>query len=55
MWKVEKDFKVILGGNTYINVPNLVAYKGKPLFKIERRESDGLLGISFDIYNQKAD
>jgi hypothetical protein len=53
MWYVDKKFKVILGGITFIDTPNLVTYKNIPLFKIERRESDGLLGISFDIYDHK--
>lgn len=51
MWKLEKEFSVKLGGNTYINTPNLVVYKNKPLFKIYRSESDGILGIDFDIFN----
>src|SRR3972149_9459487 len=42
---------VKLGGNTYINTPNLVVYKGQPLFRIYRSESDGILGIDFDVFN----
>jgi len=51
MWKIEKEFSVKLGGNTYINTPNLIVYKGEPLFKIYRSESDGILGIDFDLFN----
>ena len=51
MWKLEKEFSVKLGGNTYINTPNLVVYKGEPLFKIYRSESEGILGIDFDIFD----
>ena len=52
MWKIEDKFKVIIGGNTYINVPNLVVYKNQSLFTIKRRESDGLLGIDMDIFDK---
>ncbi|MBM4137395.1 MAG: hypothetical protein FJ241_11265 [Nitrospira sp.] len=53
MWKIETKFSVKLGGNTYINTPNLVVYKGEPLFRIYRSESDGILGIDFDIFNSQ--
>lgn len=53
MWKVAKDFSVKLGGMTYINVPNLVVYKGQSLFRIRRSESDGMLGIDFDVFDDK--
>jgi hypothetical protein len=51
MWKVEEKFSVKLGGNTYINTPNLVVYKGQSLFKMYRSESDAILGIDFDVYD----
>lgn len=51
MWKVEDRFSVKLGGNTYINTPNLVVYKGQSLFRIYRSESDGILGIDFDVFD----
>ena len=51
MWQVEKEFSVKLGGNTYINTPNLIVVQGKSLFKVYRSESDGMLGIDFDVYN----
>lgn len=51
MWNLEKEFSVMLGGNTYINTPNLIVYKGEPLFKIYRSDSDGMLGIDFDIFD----
>jgi hypothetical protein len=31
----------------------LVDYKGSSLFTVKRRESDGLLGIDFDVYDPK--
>ena len=52
MWHVENEFKVIIGGNTYINTPNIVVYKGVSLFTI-RRSEDGLLGIDFDIFDKQ--
>lgn len=52
MWKVENKFKVIIGGNTYIDVPNIVVYKGVSLFTIKRSD-DGLLGIDFDLYDKQ--
>ncbi len=55
MWKIEKEFSVKLGGNTYINTPNLVVYKGEPIFKIYRSDSDGILGIDFDIFNKSGE
>jgi hypothetical protein len=51
MWKIEIEFAVKLGGNTYINTPNLVVYKGESLFRIYRSESDGMLGIDFDVFD----
>lgn len=53
MWKIEKEFSVKLGGNTYINTPNLVVYKGVPLFKIRRSDEDSMLGIDFDVFDSK--
>ena len=52
MWQVENKFKVIIGGNTYIDTPNIVVYKGVSLFTIKRSE-DGLLGIDFDLYDKQ--
>ena len=51
MWKVEDRFRVKLGGNTYINTPRLIVYKGTPLFQLGRSESDGMLGIDFDVFD----
>ncbi len=53
MWHVDRNSKVKLGGNYYINVERLVEYKGSSLFTVKRRESDGLLGIDFDVYDAK--
>ena len=51
MWKVEERFSVKLGGNSYINTPNLVVYKGEALFRIYRSENEGILGIDFDVFD----
>lgn len=51
MWEVENEFSVRLGGNTYINTPNLIVVNGESLFKIYRSEADGMLGIDFDVYD----
>ncbi len=54
MWHIEPEFVVRLGGTLYINVPNLVVYKGTSLFRI-RRGDDGMLGIDFDVFNAKGE
>jgi hypothetical protein len=51
MWEVENNFKVRLGGNTYINVPKLVVYKDQTLFTLKRHDENGYLGIYFEIYD----
>jgi hypothetical protein len=51
MWEVEKDFRIRLGGNLYVRTPNLIAYKEEPLFRVYRRDADGVLGIDFDVYD----
>ncbi len=53
MWQVEDKFRVIIGGNTYINVPNIVVYKETPLFTMKRSESDGSLEIDLEIFDEK--
>ena len=52
MWKMEDNFKVKIGGNYYINIPNIVSFQGTPLFTLKRRENDSLLGIDFDIFDE---
>lgn len=49
-WNVPKHFKVLIGGNTYIDCPTIIDYKGQSLFELLRSDSDGLLGINFDVY-----
>ena len=50
MWLDEAEFRVVIGGNTYINVPSVVAYKGERLFGL-KREENGELGIYFEIHD----
>lgn len=49
-FQVTDKFRVRLGGNTYIDVGTLVAYRGQRLFDLKRHE-DGYLGIYFDLYD----
>ena len=51
-WSIPERFKVIVGGNTYINTPNIITYKGDRVFELRRSESDGYLGINFDIFGE---
>lgn len=53
MWKVEKEFAIRLGGNTYIDTPDLIVYQGKSVFRVRRNEEDGVLGIDFDVFDSK--
>lgn len=52
MWNIENDFKVKIGGNIYIKTPTIISYKGQSIFTLKRRESDGQLGIDFDVYDK---
>ncbi len=54
-WIVEDHFKVKIGGNIFIDTPNLIMYGDELLFTIYRSTSDGLLGIDFDIYDKNGD
>lgn len=51
-WYVEEHFRVVLGGNTFIDTPTLLEYKGESLFTIERQEDTGHLAISFKINDE---
>ncbi len=53
MWEIEKNFKAKIGGSYFINCESLISYHGKPLFTLKRRESDGRLGIDFDVYDKQ--
>lgn len=51
MWKVEKEFSIRLGGNMYINTPNLIVFQGESIFQIRRSDEDGILGIDFEVFD----
>ena len=51
MWLKEREFKIRLGGNTYINVPTLIAFKDEPLFTVYRQEESGQVGIDCEVYD----
>jgi hypothetical protein len=53
MWYNEDNFSVVIGGNKYVNVPNILVYKGDPIFRITRAERTDQLGIDFDIFDSK--
>jgi len=53
MWEIEKNFKVKIGGNYFVNCESLISYDDEPLFTLKRRDSDGRLGIDFDVYDSK--
>jgi len=54
-WEMPAHFVVKLGGNYFVNCGNLVTYDGEPLFALKRRDSDGRLGIDFDVYDERGD
>ena len=51
MWPIADEFKVRIGGNTYVNTPNVIVAVGESLFRIRRRQKDGILAVDFDIYD----
>ena len=50
MWLREKEFVIRLGGNTYIDVPILIAFKGIPIFGVVRQD-DGYLAMDFEVFS----
>ena len=53
MWKVEKEFAIRLGGNTYIDTPDLIVCQGTSIFQVRRSDEDGMLGIDFGVFDSK--
>lgn len=51
-WQLPKRFKVIVGGNTFINTPVIISYKGDSVFELRRSDRDAFLGISFDVFGK---
>lgn len=54
MWEIERNFKAKIGGNYFSNCDSLISYDDKSLFTVKRRESDGRLGIDFDVYDKNS-
>jgi|WetSurMetagenome_2_1015567.scaffolds.fasta_scaffold444798_2 hypothetical protein len=54
MWEIPKNYKIKLGGNYFINCESLISFKDEPVFRrIEKRDTDGKLGLDFDVYDKK--
>ena len=53
MWATPEKFTAKIGGNYYINTPNIIVARGENLFRLKRREEDGLLAIDFDVYSKE--
>jgi hypothetical protein len=51
MWTTPENFRAKLGGTYYIDTPNMIVAHGENLFRLKRREEDGLLAVDFDIYD----
>ena len=49
--KVPKNFKTRIGGNFYVNTPNLVVCSGTTILRVEREEKDGELHVHLVIFD----
>ena len=54
MWIKEQKFAVILGNCRFINCETIISYEDQPFFTIQRSDTSGELGISFDIYDESS-
>ena len=52
MWLKEAEFRLLMGGNVFVNMRSVFDYEGEPLFTIHRREDDGQLSIDFDVFDE---
>jgi hypothetical protein len=50
--KIRNHFIVRFGGNDYVDTPNLLACKGKPVLKVTRDAKSGELDVLFEIYDE---
>jgi hypothetical protein len=55
MWKIENHYRAIVGNNIFVDTPHILAFEGIPLFSMMRRENDGRLSITFDLFNKTGD
>ena len=53
MTTVTDRFRVKIGGCYFINCRDLIVAHGESLFRIHRRDDDGILLVDFDIYDAK--
>lgn len=51
--KIQSDFTVRLGGNSYADTPHLLACKGEPVLTVRRAAATGDLKVSIDIYDEQ--
>lgn len=51
MMKVPKNFKTRIGGNFYVNTPNLVVCSGTTILRVERKDDDGELHVQLIIFD----
>ena len=51
--KVQEHFVVRLGGNDYLDTPNLIVYKGEPILKVTRDESNDELKVEAEIFDSE--
>lgn len=49
--KVQEHFIVRLGGNDWLDTPNLIAYRGQPLLKVCRAEDSDELRVEAEIFD----
>ena len=53
MTTVTDRFRIKIGGCYFINCRDLIVAHGESLFRIHRRDDDGVLLMDFDIYDAK--
>jgi hypothetical protein len=51
MFKIPGKITIKIGGNYYIDTPEIILAHGESIFQIEQRAS-GLLSIDFDVYDK---
>jgi hypothetical protein len=49
--KVQEHFVVRLGGNDYLDTPNLIVYQGEPVLKVTRDKSNDELTVEAEIFD----
>jgi hypothetical protein len=49
-FSIERNYKVALGSNLFVNNEHLIVYENTPLFTI-KRANDGYLAVDLDIFD----